>query len=197
MEIYLKIIDSTIWPIVTITFMLMFRTDVKNMISKVNKFKYNGLEAIFGDTLSKVEESSKELPNKNLDQNIADREVYNYKYESLVELSKVSPRAAIFESWRELETATIDLVNKFEYNPNEVQVSKAFRGILYDNNYPSTIYKDYKDLRLLRNKAIHAEEFEINQIESERYIRMTLDIAIFVKNIQNKKIVTKIDMTKL
>ncbi len=181
----IKLIDTLIWPLVTIALGFMFRGEIRKMLMRINKFKYKDLEATFEKELSKIEHSSQKLPEK-VTSNIASyRKMYDDTYYRLIQISDVSPRAAISEAWRELELATSSLMIAFGYQPNNVQMSKVFRNILYDNEYPSSIYQDYKRLRDLRNKAVHAEDFEISQIESERYIRTALDIAIFIKKLSN------------
>jgi len=108
-----------------------------------------------------------------------------------LELSQVSPRAAISEAWREVEIVTSQFIEKLGYNSTNTQMSKVLRNILAENNYPTSIYQDYMDLRNLRNKAVHAEEFEISDSGSEKYIITALDIILFIQKLSNDKNIKK------
>ena len=187
MEILIKLIEVIIWPITTVSLGLLFRSELRQILQRFNKLKYKGIEADFDKELKPIENRAEILIEKTKEIKIlpANREQYYNSNNRLLEIAEVSPRAAISESWRELEIVTVKLLTTLGYDSSNVQMSKIFRNILIDNNYPQSIYDDYRKLRELRNKAVHANDFEISQSDAERYITTTLDIILFIQNITN------------
>jgi len=155
------------------------------ILSKISKVKYKGIEVSIDKELSEIENRAKELaPKMKFSKSIRDN--YYSTYNRLLEIAKVSPRAAISESWRELEISTVQLLHELGYDSKNVIISKIFRNILNENDYPSSLYTDYKKLRSLRNKAVHAEDFEISQSDAERYIVTALDISVLTQKLKNE-----------
>lgn len=187
MEILIKLIEVIIWPITTVSLGLLFRSELRQILQRFNKLKYKGIEADFDKELKPIENRAEILIEKTKEIKIlpANREQYYNSNNRLLEIAEVSPRAAISESWRELEIVTVKLLTTLGYDSSNVQMSKIFRNILIDNNYPQSIYDDYRKLRELRNKAVHANDFEISQSDAERYITTTLDIILFIQKITN------------
>jgi hypothetical protein len=187
LEILIKLIEAIIWPITTVSLGLLFRSELRQILKRFNKLKYKGIEADFGKELKPIENRTELLIEETKESNLLpeNREQYYNSNNRLIEIAEVSPRAAISESWRELEITTVKLLTNLGYDSNNVQMSKIFRNILIENNYPKSIYDDYRKLRELRNKAVHANDFEISQSDAERYINTTLDIILFIQKISN------------
>lgn len=180
----IKLLEILAWPLTAIGLGFMFRKEFRLILSRISKVKYKEIEVSIDKELTEIENSSKELaPKMELSKSIRDN--YYTTYNRLLEIAKVSPRAAISESWRELEISTALLLNELGHDSKNVVMSKIFRNILNDNDYPSSLYTDYKKLRDLRNKAVHAEDFEISQSDAERYIVSALDISIFIQKLKH------------
>ena len=191
METLIKLIDSIAWPLTSIILGFMFRHEFRQILKRFNKLKYKDFEASFEKEIAKIENRTVKLKEKPSEISQSYQEQYYETYNRLLELSQVSPRAAISEAWREVEIVTSQFIEKLGYNSTNTQMSKVLRNILAENNYPTSIYQDYMDLRNLRNKAVHAEEFEISDSGSEKYIITALDIILFIQKLSNDKIIKK------
>lgn len=187
MENIIKLIEAIIWPITTISLGLIFRSEFRQILKRFNKLKYKGIEADFDKELKHIENRAEILieKTKEISSLPSNREQYYNTNNRLIEIAEISPRAAISESWRELEIETVKLLTSLGYNSSNVQMSKIFRNILIDNNYPKSFYNDYRKLRELRNKSVHANDFDINQSDAERYITTTLDIILIIQKMSN------------
>ena len=184
-ENILKLIEILVWPITIIAVGLLFRKEVRVIISRISKLKYKDFELSIEKELSKIETIDNEKPSENPINSVV-RENYYETYNRLLEIAKVSSRAAISEAWRELEHSTIRLLEKHGYDTKNVLLSKVFRNILHENNYPTSLYTDFKRLREIRNKAIHAEDFEISETEAEKYIITALDLFLFIEKLSDE-----------
>jgi hypothetical protein len=187
LEIYIKLIEVIIWPITTITLGILFRNQLRQILQRFNKLKYKGIEADFDKELKPIENRAEILIEKTKEINLlpSNREQYYSSNNRLMEIAEVSPRAAISESWRELEIETVKLLTSLGYDSSNVQMSKIFRNILVENNYPKSFYNDYRKLRELRNKSVHANDLDINQSDAERYITTTLDIILIIQKMSS------------
>ena len=192
METLTKLIDSLAWPLTTIILGFMFRKEFRQILKRFNKLKYKDFEASFEQEIAKIENRTEKLKEKPLEISQSFQEQYYKTYNRLLELSQVSPRAAISEAWREIEIVTSQFIESLGYNSTNTQMSKVLRNILAENNYPTSIYQDYIDLRNLRNKAVHAEEFEISELGSEKYITTALDVILFIQKLSKDKNIMKL-----
>ena len=183
MENVIKLIDVLVWPLTVLILALVFKSQFGIILKRMNKFKYKDLEASFDKELSLVEKTTKET-NKAVDKStVNSRSTYEHTLARILKLAEVSPRACISEAWREIESVTISLIHAHGHDPRNVQMSKVFRGIVHDNGYSWSLYEDYKRLMRLRNQAVHADEFDINQEEAERYSHTAIDLAVFIKKL--------------
>ena len=183
MEDIIKLVEALAWPLTTIILGLSFRKEFRQILARFSKLKYKDFEANFDKELSKIENRTEKLLNKPDEIISSFHNDYYLTHNRLSGISAISPRAAISEAWRELEVVTTDFIKSLGYDHMNVQMSKIFRNILIENNYPISIYEDYKDLRILRNKAVHTSEFELSSFDADRYITTALDLIIFIKNL--------------
>ena len=141
------------------------------------------VEAEFHRELSAVETTTSET-NKIVAENTPSlRESYNNSLERILTLAEVSPRACVSEAWREVEDVTVSLMHAYDFDPKNVQMSKIFRSIVTDSDYPWSLYEDYKRLMKLRNHALHVGEFDLSKEEAERYAMAAIDLAVFIKKL--------------
>lgn len=183
LEAFTKVLEITIWPIVILILAFSFKKQLGKIILSLSKFKYGGFEASFDKDLSPVENTVKEINEAVGDKADNIRESYIYVLNNILRISELSPRSAITEAWREVESCTINLMLSYGFEPSNVQMSKVFRGIVHDNGYPWSLYDDYRHLMKIRNNAVHATEFEFSQEEAERYTRTAIDLAVFIKKL--------------
>lgn len=192
MENWIKLLDVSIWPATVLILSFIFKGEFSKILMRMSKFKYKDIEASFNQELRIVEETTKET-NKVINKDSSSiRNSYKHTLERILQLADVSPRACVSEAWREVEGVTISLMHAYKYDPRNVQMSKIFRGIVHDHGYPWSLYEDYLRLMNLRNKAVHAGDFDLSKDEAERYAMTAIDLAIFIdklaKEAPNKSI---------
>lgn len=183
MDNFIKILAIIAWPTTVIFFALLFRHELKKVLSRLSKVKYGEAEAFFEEQLSKVETNTSIAKSMLVDNTSELRKKSNRKLERILQFSQTAPLNCVIEAWKEVETSTADLIRAYGYDPDNVQLSKMFRGIIYENDYPWSLYEDYRRLMMLKNKITHTGDFELNEIDVERYARTALDLALFIKKL--------------
>ena len=164
-EFLASVIDSLAWPTLVGSVIYVLRDSVEKLLDRVSHFKYKDLEAEFRDTLEKI---------KSSDEEIVEPEAIEYSRQdsiTLYQLADISPRAAIMESWIKIEKAvqqyleSAGLDKKYSY--------QGLRRLPTSYKEPiEHILTPYQELRLLRNKAAHASDFELNSESARAYAQI-------------------------
>ena len=186
MENWIKLVDVLSWPLTTLVIALTFKGELSKILTRISKIKYKEIEASFGKELTLIEEAIDKNTNLISENNKSLREKFTQVFERIFEIADISPRACISEAWREVEQATINLLKSNGDDPKNTQLSKRFREILTANNYPWSLYEDYKNLMALRNKAVHANDAEITKSESERFALASMELAMFIDKLRKE-----------
>ena len=181
MENVVKIIEALAWPIAMLILAFGFRTELRQVLGRITKFKYKELEATFDKELSEVEKRINlyEQPQEKIS---VETPSETSEYAHLLRISEVSPRAAIAESWRILESTLDSLAVSMGMKTKIPMGARAvIRSLVDTKRADPSIARDYNQLRNLRNQAVHADEFEITQMEAERYAASALEFSTFLK----------------
>ena len=181
MENFVKLIEALAWPVAVLILAFGFRTELRKVFNRISKLKYKELEATFDKELSQVENRTKLYvqPEEKL---LAETPAEKSGYAQLLRLADVSPRAAVTEAWRKLESAVDQLAAGMGMDTKSPMSGvKAIRSLIQKEQVDPSLLEDYNRLRKLRNQAAHAEEFDISQTEAERYAALAIEIAGFLK----------------
>lgn len=181
MDNLVKLIDALAWPVSVLILAFGFRTELRKAFNRISKLKYKELEATFDKELSEVESRTKQYiqpEQKRLTETPAEKS----GYAQLLRLADVSPRAAVTEAWRKVESVVDQLASGMGMDAKSPMSGvKTIRALIQKEQVDPSILEDYNRLRELRNQAVHAEEFDISQTEAERYAALAIEIAGFLK----------------
>ena len=182
-----EIVKSIAWPAVVAIAVALLRQPLADLIPLLRRFSYKGLKLDFAKEVEQVkEEAAAILPDaaETLPEEatLGDR---------LIALASASPRAAVIETWREvessakraLEDAGVDLSRK-KWNP-----PLRFGHLLQKSEIlaPDQVSL-YNELRVLRNKATHADESNISELGAVDYIFMGLSLHRCLNEGANKSL---------
>ncbi|WP_299178864.1 hypothetical protein [uncultured Neptuniibacter sp.] len=166
LEFLASAIDSLAWPILVGSLIYILRKPVGKLLDRVSRFKYKDLEAEFRETLEDIRPADEEIIEPE------PVDTTNPETVSLSELAEVSPRAAIMEAWIKIEKATENylvssgLEKKYSY--------QGLRRLPSNIRSPiEHILTQYQELRLLRNKAAHASDFDLDSSSAREFIRIS------------------------
>ena len=173
-----SIIDSLAWPGVTGFGLYVLRKPAGKLLERVSRFKYKDLEAEFRDTLEDIKPPITDA----IDVEVIEKSTVNTV--SLTELAEVSPRAAIMEAWIKVENATADYCTSKGLD-SRISYQGLRRLPQEQKKEIEHILTPYQELRVLRNKAAHASDFELKPESAKEYIDVANYIIQQLKNITN------------
>ncbi|HIQ44968.1 MAG TPA: hypothetical protein EYH47_19690 [Pseudomonas oleovorans] len=169
LEFIASLTDSLVWPVTVVCCVYILRAPVGKLIERVTKLKYGELEAEFQERLNKIETIS-----RNNTKEI--KQEQNVTSIALEDLAVVSPRAAVLEAWIMVEKATSAFC---EANglPSKFSYQGLFR-LAKDKDLDIEAFQTtYQELRLLRNKAVHATDTDITPATAKQYVKTASFIA--------------------
>jgi hypothetical protein len=159
-----SIMSSLAWPGTIFAIVILLRKPIGELIPLLRNIRYKNLEIDFGRRLEKLEVQADraELPSITPTTAPPDEYPLDVDYWDTIErLSEVSPRAAISEAWRRVEWSLDDYFQKIgKERPGSYQ--GMLRSIRAQNRHVPPAMSLLQDLRILRNKAVHAREFDID-----------------------------------
>jgi hypothetical protein len=162
-----KLIDSLAWPVTVVIALVLLRRPLAELLPQMRKLKYKDFEAEFGEDVKQLEEEAKQV----LPAEVVESARAGDPIEQLIE---VSPSAAVLEAWRGVEAAAKRLLerkgHKLDY---EVAAPyKLIERVLDTAAIDRRKLKIFADLRRLRNKVAHADEYEVAPARARDYVRL-------------------------
>lgn len=158
------------WPVATIIVILLLRDEIKQLLRLVKKLKAGPVEAEFEREVKELaaaaDSNEPPLPPAPV----------NADQQFLIKLAEVSPRSAILEAWRRVETAIFKTIDQHAIyvSPREANSPyAAVRALTKDGYISNDELALYHDLRTLRNQAAHKEEFDPNLEAALSYISLS------------------------
>lgn len=171
-----SLISSLAWPGTVILCVIFLRKPIAELIPFMRNLKFKDLEISFDHRLNelKAEADQAELPSIPAPATEPPAKVaLGTDYWNTIEgLSEVSPRAAIAEAWRRVEGALEDYFRRLgqERPPSYQGMLRTLRA----QNRPIPIAMSLlQELRVLRNRAVHARDFEIDSHQAIEFAQLS------------------------
>lgn len=195
MDYIVRIVEAVAWPVAVLFIGFLFRRELRIVVSRMSHMKYGGFEAKFEKALAEAEKQAKEI-SVSPKQESAPEIQFDETFERLNRLVAVSPKAAVMESWREVEIAT-----KRAAESKGIRIAGLIAGIKhvdeltqFDRNLIK-ILPLYARLRTMRNQAAHAMSFELSPEEAERYVVLATEVVEELERVGRKPANNKIQPT--
>ena len=139
-------------------------------MARISKFKYGELEAEFREVLDDIKPIKEKAPEKP---KLEKHEVVSI---DLGELAEISPRAAVMEAWLLVEKATAEFCEAHNLPPR-VSHQGLFRESKEKDLDIEHLQTAYQEMRVLRNKAAHASDFDIKLGTALDYVKAAYFIS--------------------
>lgn len=177
-----EIVKSIAWPIVGGILIYQLKDRIAELLPRLKKLKHKDTEFEFAEKLQELAVHSTENNKTTPKPEKTPEGVEQFKF--LMQLSEISPRSAVVESFRVLENSSAkalakaypELVENRFINQNESL--KMLSGKILNENQINR----FNELRQLRNKAAHMEDFELQNMPIEAYIDIALTLADYLDN---------------
>jgi hypothetical protein len=175
-----ELIKAAAWPATAITLVVLLRKPIVELIPLLRRLKYKELELEFAQEVSELKaeveaiarEKGEEIPS------IATTS------SNLINLVAFSTRAAIMESWLEVESASVAVASSFwGESPNETFRNMQNLGeyLLQCKVIDKKQLSVFNKLRQLKNKATHAQDLDLSENDARSYIQLASDLAKHIR----------------
>ena len=159
-----QLLEAIAWPAVLVFAIALFRRPFMRLIPTLRSARYKDFELQFGKRLDELgsQAAKAELP----DPEARPARMYESPDESTLRdyierLAPISPRVAIAEAWRHVELALRDAASR-SGQPIPRHVMTLSRQLESGGILPRDAASLVRDLRPLRNQAVHAQEFDLD-----------------------------------
>jgi len=167
-----EMVKAFAWPTTTLIVVIVFRREIKTLLSLLKKVKAGPAEAEFGREVRELARETEDqlLPTNAVSPSSPDRQ-------KLLQLAEINPRSAVIEAWNTVEFAARRVVEALEPSATvrELQSSSA---LLRSLNRHEVLNRDevtlFNELRALRNQAVHVPEFSPAYDAVLNYINLAL-----------------------
>tara|TARA_R110002073_G_scaffold264557_1_gene427609 strand:+ start:1330 stop:1890 length:561 start_codon:yes stop_codon:yes gene_type:complete len=174
LQFFASIIESIVWPITVVVGILLLRRNIETIVPYIQRIKVKDFELDLKEAKQELPlevtfEPAPDLLSKTKDQ-----------FSDLYQLAELSPRAAILESWLQVESA----LSKLALAKLDDQGAMLAIPPLRLNEYlkrKSVIsneqYRFVNRLRELRNKSVHLLDMNISLDEASDYIDLARSVT--------------------
>lgn len=169
-----KAVDAVAWPAVVVGVLIWLRKPVENLATALRSAKIKDIELSFENKLAELECKAEvaKLPEPGEPPAWVSEDPSKWTFGDYIErLAIVSPRAAISEAWRHVETALREALRRIG-RPLPRRTIDAARLLHEDGRLPQDAVSLVDDLRALRNQAVHAGEMDIDSQRAVEFGRL-------------------------
>lgn len=175
LEFIASVIHALAWPAVAIAAIILLRKPLAALIPLLRRLKYKDLELEFAQEVRELREKADASLRP-----LAAPPTRVPEEDSLLDLAAVSPRSAVVEAWRLVESSArraIEARGALSEGTRSLtgpQLTRALgRAEVLDEPTRSVIDR----LRMLRNQAVHAEDFSVDEASAREYTQLAVALA--------------------
>ncbi|MBD3609185.1 MAG: hypothetical protein HUJ30_01415 [Gammaproteobacteria bacterium] len=198
MKYLIEILNILAWPGALVLLGYLFRKELNEAVLIHFRPQPQKIAYRISSTLSVAEEASIKMmqPYGGIS-DMHKSEIYTDSHDSLERLAKKSPRAAILETWVELEQTILDMVSDSEVVTRGPRACRrVIEKLVESKKIPEEVFLVYQTLREVRNKATYVPDYSIEKSDAERYIELYLASAyVLSQSMGFKPVVSSIGKT--
>ncbi len=181
MQDFVALVSALAWPLTVLILVYLFRREFRQAASRLSSLKYKDFQADFARELASVEDEIKLLPptptTNGSDASATQTAAELSSDERLLRLAEISPRAAITEAWRDIELSTIAAAKAYGISTRgHVAGVREIHELAQRRLLPQDVVDIYGGLRRLRNEAVHANEFLLDQDQALQFIALAQEL---------------------
>lgn len=178
MEHIVRILDIVIWPAVVITALIMFKGALRTLLGRIRSFESSNNKIEFDTQVEQLERinvnSDILLPEES-------EESKTWK-ETLLQIAKLRPRAAIIEAWTSIELACIEAgMQRGTVGPSRFYPQMLEEFLSKTEGFDRSMIQQIMEMRKLRNLVIHGRDQEFGFLDSEKYIDLADKVLTAIK----------------
>lgn len=168
------------WPAAVIVIVILLREPLKGLVSMLQRMKYKDFELEFGRKVAKAGEDA------DVEDDLRPSAELTSEETRIIELVGISPRVAVTEAWRLVEVASLEAAKALlgkDFQKKKLS-TKAIRQLEKAGRIDPAIIEMMRDLRELRNDAVHSPEFTISPDAALEYARIARQLVAQMKDVE-------------
>jgi hypothetical protein len=176
---FVEIIKALAWPVTAFVLALIFKGELSGLLSRLSSVKVkNFLEAKFRKELREAEPQVEGIRKAAGAERSRESALEEEVRGELLRTAEVSPRVAILEAWRFLEIAALVAAKEAGVEINPLRPVYSFvQELVHERIFSDDALLLFDKFRGLRNDALYAPEFVLEQSEAEKYVDLALRLA--------------------
>jgi len=185
-----KLIESLAWPAVTLLIVYWLKDAIADRIKDLRKLKWGDKEANFGKLLEAAKEQAKaitaaEAPTVQREEITKDQSNLQYTRRVLQDVVQNAPQAAIIEAWAQVERQAKYLYFKWSGNAETNDPVSRLLDLQWREGTDEQLRVLMKNLRHLRNQAVHVGEEAISENQANEYVQLAMHVALALSKLVN------------
>lgn len=193
LEFIAKILSSISWPLVILLIVIIFKSELSNVVKRVAHVKYKDFDIAFEDIKKQAEVMLVKTHHEPHNQAILPtNSVINKSLKDQVfSTVDLAPQASVLLAWSSLEAAIASTVARLSISPDSPSYRSAMHNIDMLSNYTDIsprLINLMNELRKLRNEIAHdnVNLSIISSSQAEDYAKVAYDIIENLENIKYK-----------
>lgn len=168
-----SVVGSLAWPSSMVLIVLLLRRAILRILPRLKRLKYGEAEFEFEEKLEEAEEEIAELPTPNSLSQTVQRTEQQFRA-----AGDFSNNSAVFIAWLTVESAVLNVARRGNLLQPNMSVLQAADLLLDNRVIDQGTYLAIRDLRHLRNIAVHpGEARQITDDEVSRFKALAEKIA--------------------
>ncbi len=163
--------DSVAWPAALAAIIFALRRPLARLLRELRELRYKDLHVEFGRKLEEIEAEAEraQLPEHSEQLVALARDAYPKTFTEYVgRIAETSPRAAIAEAWGFVEGALYEIAEQHDL-PQPYSAPAIEHFLRRHGQVPESTANLLRELRQLRNRAVHAGDFELTPGQAREY----------------------------
>ena len=178
-----SLVDAIAWPVAIIAVVLLLRQPIARLLPELRELRYKDFRVEFGRKLEEVEAQAEvaKLPEPSVQLVLSSVQTDPKTFQEYVaRIAETSPRAAIAEAWRFVEDSLNEIAKQNDL-PQPYSAPALEHFLLRHGRIPKPTANLLRELRGLRNRAVHAGEFDLTSEQAREYgeLAVRLTSAIY------------------
>lgn len=178
MEHFVNILNIIVWPAIVLTALIMFKGALTTLLSRIRTFESSNNKIEFDTQVEHLERISLDQQVEQLD----NKEESKTWKETLNQVARLSPRAAIIEAWTSIELACVEAgMQKGTVGPMRFYPKMLEEFLYKTEGFDQAMIQQIMEMRRLRNLVIHGRDQEFGFLDSEKYIDLADKVLTAIK----------------
>jgi hypothetical protein len=174
MRYFNELIHFIAWPAAVVLLAYIFRKDISDLLMGHFAPKPQRIAYRLSTTIKTAEGIAEGIiASIGGKPDLQENETYIKSHEQLQRLAKASPRAAVIETWVELESNVQDVAEKMEiFSRGPLGTRRTIQKLVEMKKVHPDMLTLYTSMREVRNKATYVPDYTINIEDAESYFEI-------------------------